>query len=265
MAIFDAYVKKVAEYTEEMRGNGRQVREIDCPTELDKLAEGLPVRVGPQASSGLILRGDTFIELGNPDAGSTAFLLYTDNPSLIRDGKVTLIGPDIPESPAASLPFAQVLMVGGAGLGKEEHEVLDQNQYVADQIEGYMVRSGFQRMWSRVSNDAAGKGFSFETLGRALMTIFKSEIAKVQAVEVVFVTSSKEDVQQLDDIATQVRKIGKDIVTKTWEAKGIDIAECNLGFDCNTCMDKDVCDDIKEVIKVVRRKKTSKAKITAES
>ncbi len=264
MAILDVYLKKVAKYVGGMRGNGRQVREIECPTELGKLLEGLPVRVGPQASSGIILRSDTFVELGNPDVASCAFLLYTDNPSLIRDGKITLIGPDIQESPAASLPFAQVLMVGGVDLAEEEHEVLDQTQYVSDQIEGYMDRSGFHRMWSRVRKDAAGKGFSFETLGRALMAIYKSEVPKVQAVEVIFVTSSKEDVEQLDNIATQVQKIGKDITTQHWKAKGFDVLECNLGWDCNSCKDKGVCDEIRKVVKV-RKKKTSKTKIIAES
>jgi len=257
MAIFDVYVKRLAEYVEEMRGKGRQVREIDCPTAVSKLVEGLPVRVGPQASSGLILRGDTFVELGNPEAGSCAFLLWTDKPSLIRDGKITLIGPDIQESPGASLPFGQVLMVGGVGLGKEEHAALEYNQYISDQIEGYMIKSVSQLMWSRVSKDAAGRGFCFETLGGALMAIFKSEVPKVQAVEIVFVTSSKEDLQPLDDIGAQVRKIAKDIVRENWKAKGIDLLECTLGWDCNSCPDKPVCDDIKELI-TVRKKKASK-------
>lgn len=262
MAVFDVYVKKLTEYGAEMREKGRQVREIDCPAAVSELADGLPVRVGPQASSGIILRGDTFIELGNPDSGSSAFVLWTDNPSLIRDGKITLIGPDIPQSPGASLPFGQVLMVGGAGLSEKEHEALEQNQYIADQIEGYMIRSIPQHMWSRVSQDAAGKGFCFETLGRALMAIFKSAVPKIQTMEIIFVTSSKEDVQGLDDIATQVRKIGKDIVKETWKAKGYDI-ECTLGWDCNACPDKPVCDDIRELI-TVRKKKTSKAKTAAK-
>ena len=264
MAIFDAYVTKLAEYVGEMRGKGRQVREIDCPAAVSKLVEGLPVRIGPQASSGIVLRGDTFVELGNPDAGSCAFLLWTDKPSLIRDGKITLIGPDVQESPGASLPFGQVLMVGGVGLSEEEHETLEQNQYVADRIEGYMIRSVSQLMWSRVSKDAAGKGFCFETLGRALMTIFKSEVPKVQAVEIVFVTSSKEDLQPLDDIGAQVRKIAKDIERETWKAKGFDIVECTLGWDCNSCPDKPVCDDIRELI-TVRKKKASKIETVTKS
>lgn len=264
MAAFDAYLKKVTEYTEEMRGNGRQVREIDCPAELDKLVEGLPVKVGPQASSGLILRGDTYVEMGSPEAGSCAFLLYTNNASLIRDGKITLIGPDIPESSAASLPFAQIMLVGGANLGDVEYEAMDQLQYISDQVEGYMVRSGFQRMWSRVSKDAVAKGFNFETLGRALMTIFKSEEPKVQAVEVVFITSSKEDFVPLADMMAEVQVIGKDITTQNWKAKGIDLADCTVGVDCGSCGDQGVCDDIRKVTKA-RKKKVSKKKITAKS
>lgn len=262
MAIFNAYVKKMAEYVEGMRGKGRQVREFDCPGDPGKLLEELPVRVGPEASSGIILRGDTFVELGNPDVGSCAFLLWTDNPSLVGDGKITLIGPNIQESEGASLPFGQVLMVGGAGLGREEHSALEQNQYIADQIEGYMLRSTSERMWGRVSKDAATKGFDFDTLGKALTAIFKTAVPKVQAMEAIFVTSDKEDVRQLDNIAEQVRKISKDITRETWLARGYDILECTLGWDCNTCSDKPVCDEIREVI-TVRKKKTRKAKTSS--
>jgi len=262
VAIFDAYVKKMAEYVEGMRGKGRQVREFDCPGDPGKLLEELPVRVGPEASSGIILRGDTFVELGSPDAGSCAFLLWTDNPSLVGDGKITLIGPNIQESEGTSLPFGQVLMVGGAGLGKEEHSALEHNQYIADQIEGYMLRSTSERMWGRVSKDAATKGFDFDTLGKALMSIFKTAMPKVQAIEVIFITSDKEDVRQLDNIAEQVRKISKDITRETWLARGYDILECTLGWDCNTCSDKPVCDEIREVI-TVRKKKTRKAKTSS--
>jgi len=242
VAIFDVYVKKLAEYVGEMRGKGRQVREIDCPTTIGKLLEGLPVRVGPQASSGLILRGDTFAELGNPATGSCAFLLWTDNPSLIRDGKITLI----------------------VDLGEKEHEALEQNQYVGDQIEGYMIRSVSQLLWSRVSKDAAEKGFCFETLGRALMAIFKSEVPKVQAVEIVFVTSVKEDLQPLDDISTQVREIAKNIVLENWEAKGINLLECTFGWDCNSCPDKPVCDNIRELV-TVRKKRARKSETATKS
>ncbi len=263
MAIFDVYVKKLTEYGAEVRQKGGKVMEIDCPTSVSELLEGLPVRVGPGASSGIILRGDTFVELGNPEAGSCAFLLWTDNSSLLRDGKVTLIGPDIPESPGGSLPFGQVLMVGGERLGEKEHEELARNQYIADRIEGYMIRSIPQRMWSRVSKEAAEKGFCFETLGRALMAIFKSEVPKIQAMEIIFVTSSREDLQPLENIDEQVREISHNITREIWLAKGYDI-ECTLGWDCRYCEYKPVCDEIREMV-TVRKKKTGKTKTATKS
>lgn len=236
-----------------MKVQGRQVREILCPTSVAELTAGLPVRVGPSAGSGLVLRSETFVELGNPDVGSCAFLLWTDNPALLRDGRITVIGPDITESAGASLPFGQVLMVGGTELTQEEHTMLERSQYVGDQIEGYMIRSVPQLIWSRVSKEAAQKGFSFEVLGRALMTIFKSSIAKVQAMEILFITSNKEDLKPLTNIASQVQKISRELVRENWKAKGVDLLECTLGGDCQSCPDKPVCDDIKQIITVRKR------------
>lgn len=253
MAIFDAYIRKVAEYIGETKAQGKRVREILCPTATGELTVGLPIRIGPNAGSGLVLRSDTFIELGNPEAGSCAFLLWTDNPTLLKDGTITLIGPDIPESVGSSLPFGQVLMVAGTELTQGDHPILERSMYIGDQIEGYMIRSVPQLIWSRVSKEAGQKGFCFEVLGRALMAIFKSNISKVQAMEILFVTSSKEDLQPLNKVASQIHKISKDIIRENWKAKGVDLVECTLGGDCRSCPDKSVCDDIKQIIGVHKK------------
>lgn len=257
MAVFDVYIKKVTEYIEAMKACGRRIRTFECPGGPERLLSGLPVRVGPGASSGIVLRGDTFAELGSPEAGSCAFPLWTNNTSLIKDGRITLIGPDILESKGASLPFGQIIIAAGAKLSEKEHSVLDESQYISDQIEGYMVKSTPGRMWTRISNNAAEKGFGFEALAKALMAIYKSHAYRIEAMEVVFITSSKEDVRRLDEIAEQVKKISKDIVRETWLARGYDILECTLGWDCKSCPDKSVCDDIKTVL-TVRKKKSGK-------
>jgi CO dehydrogenase/acetyl-CoA synthase beta subunit len=263
VATFDGYVKQVAEFVEELRGDGRQIRHFDGAGEPAGLLEDLPVRVGAGAASGIILRGDTFAELGNPAAGSCAFLLWTDDASLLEDGRITLVGPGVQQSPDGSLPFGQVLLVAGKDLGKPEHETLEQSQYVSDKIEGYMIRSTPGRMWSRVSRDAAGKGFDFDTLGKALIALFRSEIPKIEAMEILFLTSDKQDVQKLDRIAEQVREISKEIVREVWLDRGYDILECSQGVDCGSCSDKDTCDDIREVVKI--RKKKIKEKTAAAS
>jgi CO dehydrogenase/acetyl-CoA synthase beta subunit len=258
VATFDPYLKQVASHVEALRDRGRAVREFDALGAPDELVGGLPIRVGSGASSGIILRADTFAELGNPDAGSCAFPLWTDDPSLVRDGRVTLIGPDIPESAGASLPFGQVLMVGGEELADAEHAGLEQGQYVSDKIEGYMIRSSPGRLWSRVSRQAAEKGFDFEILGKALVALYKSEMPKVQAMEVLFVTSRAEDLEPLAGMAEQVKTIGSRIAKEVWLAKGYDVYECTLGWDCKSCTDKAVCDDIREVVKL-RKKNVEEA------
>jgi len=252
MARFDEYIEEVSQYIEEMRGRGDRVREFDRPGSPERLREGLPIEVGPNANPGIILRSDTFLELGNPTAGSCAAFLWTDRPSLIRDGRITLFGPDVQESAEASLPFGQILMAGGKGLEQEDHENLQQAQHVADQIEGYMVRSASQNLWSRISRDAVVKGFDFETLGRALMKLLKTGAPAVSAVEVLFVTTSKEDVKRLDGIVAGVKEIGRNILKETWKARGYDL-DCD--FNCGSCNDQEVCDDIRDVI-VARREKT---------
>ena len=254
MSIYDAYIPKIAEYTSDLRAKGRQIREFRCPSDVGQLLEGLPVRVGPGASQGIILRSDTFAEIGNPEAGSAAFLLWTDNPALVNDGKMTLIGPDIPESPDASLPFGQVLIVAGSGLTEKDHQTLEHTQFVADRIEGYMIRSVAQLIWSRVHKEVASRGFCFETLGRALVSIFKTDVPKVQAMEILFVTSGKDDLEPLGTMGAQVNKIFKSMLRDDWKARGFDVYECASGYDCKSCPDQPVCDDIKEVIKVRKRK-----------
>jgi CO dehydrogenase/acetyl-CoA synthase beta subunit len=258
MPTFDAQIRRVAEYVEALREIGRPTKVVALASSVGALTEGLPVRVGPGANPKIILRSDTFVELGNPGAGSCALVLWTDTPALISDGRMTLIGPDVLQAAGTSLPFGQVVLVGGSKLSAAEHLAIGQTQYVGDQIEGYMVRSSSRSIWSRVSKDAAAKGFCFETLARAVMAIYRTSLAKVEAVEVVFVTSGRDDVLRLNDIATEVRDLGTEIVQEHWKARGYDLT-CDL--DCRSCHDKDVCDDVRKVIAArLRRERKAAAK-----
>ncbi len=252
MGVFDNYIEKVTEYVDRLRERDVPAREWTCASSPHLLREPLPVHVGPGANPGIILRGDTFAELGSPLAGSCALVLWTDRPPAVRDGRITLLGPDIPESEGASLPFGQILIVGGEGLSEQDHERMLQHQYVADQIEGYMIKSAPDRIWSRVSRAAAEKGLDFHALGKALMAVFRSEEPGIETMEIIFITSSKEDVQGLDPVVAQVKKISREIVKETWKVKGIDL-ECQM--DCNSCGDKIVCDDIRGVIAVQKKQK----------
>ncbi len=250
MAAFDRYIVDVLGFSESMQQNGCAFEQFDCPEPPEALRDALPVAIGPGANPGIILRGDVFLELGNPTAGSCAYLLWTDEPSLIRDGRISVLGPDIPESEGASLPFGQVLMLAGEGLLPKDHERLQQVPIVGDQIEGYMVRSAAENLWSRVSKDVAARGFDFEMLGKSLLSLAKSGAKGITAMELLFVTSSKDDVNELSSVASGSKSVGSEILKETWKARGYDV-DCD--YDCSSCHDSDVCDDIRDVITTLKK------------
>ena len=89
-----------------------------------------------------------------------------------------------------------------------------------------------------------------------MMGICKSEEPRVEAMEILFVTSSKDDVNRLNELSVQINKISKEIIKENWKVRGYDV-ECLS--DCSSCNEKVVCDNIREVIAVRKqeKKKTS--------
>lgn len=246
MEIFESYIRKLREYVERKREEGKSVIEMRCPTEVKDIVQGLPVQFEDRSRS-IILKEDTWVELGNPKTASSAFVLWTDDLGLVDDGLITLIGPDIGDVNEGYLPFGQIILVGGSGIKPKHYGKLRESQYV-DDLKGYMIRAvpQRQRVWSRVSKETVEKGFSFETLGRVLMNNFKSKFPQVDAVEVVFVTSSSEDVKELGNIAEAVWGIWKEKTIKKGERRIIPM------YNCDSCENKEICEEIWKMLALRR-------------
>ncbi len=264
MAAFDGYIKATHDFIQTLQGEG--CTQYVHPDTAGELRASIPIKIGEGAMQGIIMRGDTFIELGNPLAGSSSHLLWTDKCSLIKDGQITVIGPDIPGSEGESLPFGQVLLLGGETLNNKDHEQLQQINIIGDQIEGYMLRSSSENIWARVNRDVAERGFNFEMLGKAMLALIKSNRPEITTAEVLFVTSSKQDVKELSEAVSEAKNLGSDILKEAWKERGYDV-DCD--FDCASCHDEEVCDDIRDTIVQVkqntREKKAAQKDIIAKS
>ena len=81
MAAFDRYIVEVLGFAESMQRRGCACKQFDCPEPPEALCKALPIAIGSGANPGIILRGDAFLELGNPTAGSCSYLLWTDEPA----------------------------------------------------------------------------------------------------------------------------------------------------------------------------------------
>lgn len=201
----------------------------------------------------IVLKEDMALELGSPEKESVSCLLWTENLPGIADGRITLIGPDFPESEGKSLPFGKVVLVGVEGFTEDNaydrHKELDFLRYDLD-LKGFMMRavSQYMREWCRISREALVQGFSATVLGSALMALFKDR-PYVKAVEVIFFTSSTSDVSRLREITAPAEQI---IAAMNKMASEMD-------FECGSCDYQDVCDEA-EGLKRMRDKLMEKSR-----
>ena len=216
---------------EEKKEQGRRIRLLD----FEKGARWSSDFAAPRQAA-IVLAEDTWLELGSPGVFSTAPALVTDDPSLVNDGAVTLIGPDIPET-EGRLPFAQILLIASEALADEDYRKINTFQYELE-LKGYMIKAvpSSLTIWSRISRDAARKGFSFEILGRAIIDSYKSKF-DILHTEILFVTSNASDVAELSDLHRKVTRIIS-AMNKMME---------EMSFDCSSCEYLDVCGDVRQL------------------
>jgi CO dehydrogenase/acetyl-CoA synthase beta subunit len=244
LEIFDEDIAWLRRYIESRRERGRDVRMLDSGSGEKRYPDF------PRAEkASIVLREDTWLELGHPNTSSIAPALVTERIDLVDDGAITLIGPDIPEV-KGSLPFAQVLLIASTELRDEDYRKINSFQYQLE-LDGYMVKAipSSLTIWSRVSKGSAGRGFCFEILGRAIIDGYKSAFS-IPSLEIVFVTSSDEDVDELKGLRRKITRIIS-AMNKMME---------EMSFDCSSCEYLDVCGDVRRLgamrERLIRQKQT---------
>ena len=204
-------------------------------------------------SRSLVLSSDTAVELGSPKTASTAFLVWTGDTKAVRHGRVTLVGPDIPEETRSLVPFGKTVLVNVSGFDEantyDRFREMEMAKYDIHPA-GYMMRavSQYQREWSRISKKAKAGGFSLPVLGKALIEKL-SALPYVHGAEVIFVTSSADDVTALKAVGESVGKI-----TGAMNKMGEE-----MDLDCDACEYSPVCDSVSELRKMrsaMQQKKT---------
>lgn len=185
----------------------------------------------------MVLMGDVGVELGSPETESLCLLLWTGDASLIKNGAITLIGPDLGEAGSRSIAFGKIVLLSVEGFTEENtsrrYREMEQMRFLLD-LKGYMIRaaSQYRREWSRVSRDALNKGFSLSILGSSLMRMFR-EIDYIRGMEIIFITESADAVREIRNMTGDTARI---IAAMNKMAE-------EMNFDCSECEYLDVCDD----------------------
>lgn len=197
------------------------------------------------AERSVVLAEDTAVELGPPSRAAVNMVLWTTTPRRVEDGRVSLVGSDLNAGPPER-DYAQVVMLG---LEKPVNPfTLESRQFLARRLPGIMARMVPGRLWLRVSREALAAGADFALLAAALRESYREELSGA-AVECIFITAGREEVEDFSGLAAECRIL-------TGRHKKITLAadgdyECEE-LNCEGCADKPVCDRIREVA-VIRR------------
>lgn len=236
MGLFDQPLKEIRSFIKDKRGQGLS---RDYP-----FTPVLPYADSPQ----IILSEDTGLELGNPGLASRSLLLW-DSSDSVADGRITLVGPDFSEADTSTLPFAQVIIAGGEF--KDEYDCYRdlRDATYGLRLRGFMTRvfPGRQSIWCRINKEALDSGFSAQILGSSLIQSLK-KLDFVDGAEILFVTSSKEEVEELSTPADKVMDIVEALI-KMYE---------EMNFDCEECDYVEVCDSVVELKQIRERLRAEK-------
>ena len=198
----------------------------------------------PKDPMQVILQNETAVELGSPGTDSISMVLLTADSSLVDDGKITLIGSDLPACRGDSIAFGKLLFVAGHGFSEDNwhkrYEEASLSRLSLD-LAGCSPRSFPQAMreWMRVSQKGIDAGFTFDVLAREQYRALH-EMEFVDAVEIVFITSGSADVVRFKDIAERAAKAER-AMNKMAE---------QLVYNCGECEFQDVCDEVDELRKM---------------
>ena len=236
----------------ERKNMGALYHESICPTDIEILRQSLHFQMGDEATTVFIPKEEVFVELGSPQRESISYIVIGS--SEIRDGHITLIGPDIPESDGQDLNFGQIILVGGLVIPDLEYKEMERALFHLKNLEGFMIRAIPNKLWGRVNRQAVQHGFSFETLGKALMIMYRQQFPSIEKMEIVFVTTDvPEDFLELRVIGTEVRKKYIQIYSEKLKSRLAEFtdkqrAECDNPWSCEECDYNAVCDEIQDIV-----------------
>jgi len=166
----------------------------------------MPVDVGPVYEGERIRANQMYVELGGPKMEKHFELVRVKSAKDIKDGQVTIHGPDLKEMEAGSThPIGILVEVAGPELEEDLEAVFERRVHeFCNFVNGIMHLNQRYTNWMRISKSAYEKGLnSFDMLGTILIRLYKAELPIIEQAQVTFFTDAK-DIEMPYDMAMGV-------------------------------------------------------------
>lgn len=240
----------IREFRQELEKTGAAPRQnfFINPDEKQRVLKRLGFRPGREGRGLIVPAEETAVELGPPSSESLDIVMTTENAELIRDGAITVIGPDLAALRGRPAAFCQaVLLAFRPGQAAKLFELMNR-RFLFNRLPGYMVRSVPGRLWVRVSHELMDAGFGFFELGLAIHSAYREDPA-VAACELMFCAADSETVKKFSRLAAQAEALSHKSRKLELESDGT--YSCD-DLDCESCDEKTYCDELRDLIKYRR-------------
>jgi acetyl-CoA synthase len=171
----------------EVRGLKTTVSEIEIPCAFGPAYEGERVR-----------GADLYNQAGGGKTQCTEYLTIAEM-NEIDDGKVEVIGPDIPDmKEGEAFPMAIYMQVAGREFQEDFEPILErQTHHLINYIQGVMHMGQRDIAWVRISKAAVEKGFTLKDIGTVLHAKFHQDFNKILDKVQVTLYTEKKDVDRI--------------------------------------------------------------------
>ncbi len=193
--------------------------------------EDIPVDVGIIYEGERIRGREMQVELGGPREEYKFELVHAKELDEIEDGKITIIGPDLPDIPeGTNIPFGMIIDVGGAEIEKDLEGVIERrlHEYV-NFIEGFMHLNQRYDIQMRLSKKSYKKGFnSLKIFAKILFRLYKSEMSFIEKMQITFIT----DAEKVKEMYPETINIYDERDAK---ARGMSDDDVDVFYGCSLC------------------------------
>jgi len=241
-------IEKIRDFLEKEQNSGKTLFSYRFDSKHDNLGTNSKIKVGLSGYKEIILEEETGLELGGVNRKSFSIIFPISDIRLVENGKISLLEREINKIVDTHIDFGMMILIGINNATDKEIDELRQLNFLSDGIEGFSIRTIPRRFWCRISTSALKKGFSFEFLGKAIISLYEQKFdGLIKSIEVIFINSYQDSIEQFIVHSSDIQSKSKEKWKKKIEAwrKRID---CDYNWGCEICPYREECYNVKQVL-----------------
>ena len=244
----EQFISLVRNFFEEQEEIGKQIKKYWFKESFQEDIKDLNIKVALNKYKDVILEEETQIELGGFGKESFSLVYLIEDDELIRDGHITILGPELNSESNKQLDFGIFLFISVRRLTESTYRELNSFNFISNGIKGFSIRTIPRRFWCRISYDLMEKKFNLEIFGNAIIQLYKSKFKEtINSMELFFINSDREAIEKFLSLTSQVTLEFKEKWKKKvdeWKKR----VDCEYDWGCEICPYQIECQDVKELL-----------------